>query len=233
MALTTKSLRTLHRIHIQREDLNDRLSQGPRQIGHSQTAVNLAKQQLAAAKDDLQKARLAADEKQMQLRQREMRIEDLTAKLNACSSNREFQTLKEQIAADRQANAVLEDEIFEALERIDGLQAAVATRQAELDANEQEFARVSDNVATQKQGLDAELARVEAELAAAEAELPEDMIIEYRRVSNARGADALAEVNGQFCGGCSERFTIQTLNELLLGTLMFCKRCGCLMYMPE
>lgn len=233
MAVTTESLRTLHRIHRQREDLSDRLSQGPRQIGHCQTGVNLAKKQLAVAKDDLQKSRLAADAKQMQLRQREMRIEDLSAKLNACNSNREFQTLKEQIAADRQANAVLEDEIFEALERIDELQSAVASRQSDVEANEQELSRVSERVGAEKENLDAELARVEAELAAAEAELPSDMLVEYRRVAASRGADALAEVTGQFCGGCSQKFTAQTQNELLLGALLFCKHCGCLMYLPE
>jgi len=202
-------------------------------VGHCQTGVDLAITKLAAAKDELQKGRLAADAKQMQLKQREMRIDDLTAKLNACSSNREFQTLKEQIAADRQANAVQEDEILEALERNDELVEAAAERQREVEANEQELARVSERVENQRQALAAELARVETELAEAEEHIPEDMIVEYRRVSGARGADALAEVDGEFCGGCCQKMTSQTKNELLLGAILFCRRCGCLMYLPE
>ncbi len=71
--------------------------------------------------------------KQLQLREREARIKDLQVKLNTCSSNREYQALKEQIAADQQANSVLSDEILEALERIDVLQAEFTKIQADRD----------------------------------------------------------------------------------------------------
>lgn len=233
MAVSAESLRTLHRIHRQREDLQDRLRIGPRQIARCQTEVEQSQQELATAKDALQKARLAADEKQLQLKQREMRIEDLDAKLNACNSNREYQALKEQIAADRQANGVLEDEIFEALERIDELQKQVGQREAAVEKAAAELTRVTADVEQKKKGLDAELARVEGELSIAEKELPPDMLTEYRRVAEARGADALAEVNGEFCGGCNQKLTIQMQNEMLLGSLLFCKQCGCLMYLPE
>ncbi len=68
----------------------------------------------------------------MQLKSREIRIEELEAKLNTAASNREFSTLKEQIAADKQANSVLSDEILETLEQIDVLDEALKQAEAEL-----------------------------------------------------------------------------------------------------
>ena len=66
--------------------------------------------------------RVAADQKQLQLKAGEEKIKDLKRKLNAAASNREYQILKEQIAADDMAKSVLEDEIIEALEKIDQFQ---------------------------------------------------------------------------------------------------------------
>ena len=60
------------------------------------------------------------------------RSTSLKAKLNAAASNREYQALKDQIAADQMAGSVLADEILEALEKIDEL-AAVSRRAAAED----------------------------------------------------------------------------------------------------
>ncbi len=57
-----------------------------------------------------------------------MRIVDLEGKLNTAASNREFSLLKEQIAADEQANSVLSDEILEALEQLDLMQDQVENK---------------------------------------------------------------------------------------------------------
>ncbi len=233
MAVSAEALRELHRIHRQRADLLDRLRQGPRQTERCQINVKRAQTSLDDAKAELQKGRLGADDKQLQLRDREAKIDVLKSKLNACTSNREFQTLKEQIAADGQANCVLEDEIFEALERNDELQLGVQSGKSGVEAAESEKTEVGARFAKRDEELNAELTRVEAELTEAEQGLPAEIREEYDRVAAARGADALAAVEDQVCGGCFQQLTIQTQNELLLGALLFCKRCGCLMYLTE
>ena len=83
---------------------------------------------------------MAADQKQLQLKAGEEKIKDLKRKLNAAASNREYQILKEQIAADEMANSVLEDEILEALEKIDQFQAKIAEAEAALAAARQKAA---------------------------------------------------------------------------------------------
>jgi predicted nucleic acid-binding Zn-ribbon protein len=233
MAVSAEALQELHRIHRQRADLRDRLTQGPRQIDRCQKNVGRAKNELVEAKSQLQKGRLGADDKQLQLRDREAKIEVLKSKLNACTSNREFQTFKEQIAADGQANCVLEDEILEALERNDELQLGVQSRQAEVEAAEKEHDDVKVRFASQDEMLNAELARIEADLQEAEQGLPEEIREEYDRIATARGAESMAPVEDGFCGGCFQQLTLQTQNQLLLGVLLFCKQCGCLMYIAK
>lgn len=233
MNVRAEALRELHRIHRQQSDLKGRLARGPKQIRAAEANVQHFTDELARRKELLKQARIAADGKQLQLRQREARIADLQGKLNACASNREYQALKEQIAADEQANRVLEDEILESLEKLDELQANIAEVASQLAKARDDMEKCRTRVNEAEQGLENELARVMSELKEVEMELPAEFRKEYRRIADVRGEDALAQVEGNVCGSCNQTLTPQTLNELKLERLVACKSCGCLLYMAE
>src|SRR6476619_6794146 len=127
MPTLTETLRTLHRIHRQHSDLKDRLSRGPRQIQAAEGAVKKCEGDVAQAKETYKQAKMASDDKQLQLKHRESKLLDVQGKLNMAQSNKEFQLLKDQLAADKQAKSVIADEILETLEKLDQLQAAVKT----------------------------------------------------------------------------------------------------------
>jgi uncharacterized protein len=233
MNVRAKALRELHRIHRQQSDLRSRLARGPKQIRAGELNVQQTADELARRKEVLKQARIAADAKQLQLRQREARIADLQGKLNACSSNREYQALQEQIAADTQANRVLEDEILESLEKLDELQAQISEANDRQNRARDELEKCRVRVNEAHQGLEQELARVTRELEEVESRLPDDFRREYRRIASVRGEDALAQVDGEVCGSCNQTLTQQTLNELRLERLVSCKSCGCLLYIAE
>jgi predicted nucleic acid-binding Zn-ribbon protein len=233
MPSLTETLRTLHRIHRQHSDLQDRLSRGPRQIQAAEGNVKKAETELGQAKDAYRQAKMSADEKQLQLKHREAKLVDLQAKLNMAQSNKEYQLLKDQMAADKQANSVLADEILEALERIDQLQAAVRTSEGNLVKFKDELDKTRKRINEQQQGLESELARVRGELKAAEDQLVGDFKDNYMRLSRSMGEDSLAPVENECCGGCSQTLTAQTLNLLKLDRPVFCKSCGRLLYLPE
>src|SRR4051812_37947518 len=192
MPTLNETLRTLHRIHRQHTDLKDRLSRGPRQVQAAEANVKKSEADLAQAKDAFKQAKMSADEKQLQLKHREAKLADVQAKLNMAQSNKEYQLLKDQLAADKQANSVLADEILEALEKIDQLQAAVKTADSNLTKTKDELTNVRKRVSDQQQGLETELARVHAELNAAEGQLDGDFKDNYMRLSKSMGEDSLA-----------------------------------------
>jgi predicted nucleic acid-binding Zn-ribbon protein len=232
-AVSTETLRTLHRIHRQLADLDDRLAGGPRQLAIRTKAVDMAEERKVTAQDDVKKAKMAADQKQLQLRSSEARIRDLEGKLNTCKTNREYQTLQEQIAADRMAMRVLEDEILEALERIDTLKPVVPATEAEVDAAKKLLAEARTTVAVQTDQLVAEVARVRAELETVEKDLAADLRDKYMRVVKHKGADGMAPVDGQSCGGCFQQITGNMMSDLMLGRPAICRSCGRLLYLPE
>jgi predicted nucleic acid-binding Zn-ribbon protein len=215
------------------EDLRGRLAAGPRRIAALTAAVQEAESRRDAAKDAVMQTRLAADRKQLQLKTAEAKLADLEAKLNACKSNKEYQLFRDQIAADRMAGKVLEDEILESLERIDGLKPAVPAAEEAIAAARRKLADEEARVAAEVTQLEAEVARISGDVQATEQDLAEDLREKYQRAVRHKGADGMAAADGRDCGGCHQQITSNQLSELLGGRIVTCRSCGRLLYTPE
>lgn len=233
MSVTAAVLRELHRILRQLSDLKNRLQRGPRQIQVAESAIQRVDEELAANKERLTRTRITADQKELQLRQRENRIVDIKTKLNACSTNREYQAFLEQIAADEQANSVLSDEILELLDKVTQLQSEIKDVQTKRQRADDELAVTRKRIEGERAMLESEVARLSNDLTEAEKQLPGDFRIDFQRLVKARGEEALAQLEGECCGGCYTTVTTQTYNELRMYKLVSCKSCGCILYLPE
>lgn len=233
MAVSAEALRELHRIHRQLADLHERLERGPRQIQARQLNVAKLTTAQSAAHEIVQQTRMAADQKQLELKASEGRIEDWKAKLNSCNSNKEYQILLEQIAAAEMAGSVLADEILEALERIDQLEVAASQADKLLTSGQEELEKCRRAVAQEAEVAGRDIKRLEIDLATAESGLPADFQSDYQRVIRGKGADGMAEVEGQVCQGCGQQITLNMQNNLMLEKLVFCASCGCLLYLNE
>ncbi len=233
MAVSTAVLRELHRIHGQLSDLNDRLTRGPRQVKAREGQVAGQQAALAEVRESTKQAKIASDKKQLDLKSGEMKIEDLKTKLNGCSSNKEYQALLEQISASEMAGSVLADEILETLEKIDLLEAQAGEVEKTLELANKELIKCQDKVASESEVIRADIERLEGELKDAEQGLPADLKDEYRRVIRGKGVDGMAEADGRVCQGCGFQITLNMQNDLLLSKPIFCKACGCLLYISE
>ncbi len=233
MAVTADMLRVLHRIHKQLADLRDRAERGPRQIKAREANLAKMQEELAKIQTEAKMSRVRSDQKQLLLKSGEEKIVNLQIKLNASQSNREYQALKDQIAADKMANSVLADEILEALDKIDEHKLVLSEAQSKINAASEELTKAEYLVREQNQSLENEIHRLDAELATAEKGLPDDFREVYNRMVRSRGADAMAEVENDVCTGCSTRLTPNMSAEIHMGRAVTCKSCGRLIYSPE
>jgi predicted nucleic acid-binding Zn-ribbon protein len=233
MTFTAASLRELHRIHKQLSDLRERAAKGPKQIKAREANMARLAEELSKVQADAKAARMRVDQKQLLLKSGEDKIENLKAKLNACSSNREYQALKDQIAADQMAGSVLADEILEGMEKIDEFQGLVAEAQKKIAIAKEELSKAQQVVRDQAGMLETDIVRLEAELKQAEIVLPPDFRQAYDRVVKSKQDDAMAEVQGEFCGGCNQQLTPNMMSELSMARAVACRNCGRLIYLPE
>ena len=231
--VSVEVLRTIHRIQRQLADLKERLDRGPRQRRAADSNVKHREELLSQVQAEVKAMRVAANQKQLQLKAGEDKVKDLKRKLNAAESNREYQVLRDQIAGDEMTNSVLADEILEALEQIDAFQPKVAEAQQGLQAARDKVAAVGSEIGTQEPLLRGDLERLEAELKQQEAALPPEIIDVYRRMVRQLGEEALAPIEGEFCGGCNHQVPVNLLAEVMMLHPAFCKACGRLLYLPE
>jgi len=215
MSTAASVFRQLHRIHQQLSELRERQARGPRQVKAHQANVAKMDQDLTAARDQFKQARIAVDQQQLQLK------------------SLEYQALRDQIAADEMAKSVLEDEILEALGKIDELQVAGGECEHRLSRAKEELAKVEVTVREQLVIIQGEMARLDGELKATESHLPAEFRDVYARVVKSKGSDGMAQVENDCCGGCFQQIQPNRINQLVLENAVLCTSCGRLLYLPE
>jgi predicted nucleic acid-binding Zn-ribbon protein len=233
MAVTAAALRELHHLHQQLTELRDRVERGPKQIRAREANVAQLKTKVDEAKAKVQETQMAINRKQLDLKAGEQKMVDAKVKLNAASSNKEYQALVEQIAAAEMAGSVLADEILESMEKVDTQQATVKEAEKGLAAGTQELDKTRQAIDAAAASLRSDIARLEAGLEQAETALPGDFKVDYLRVVRSKGANGLASVEDNVCGACGQQITLNMQNELRLAKPVFCKSCGCLLYLSE
>ena len=232
MTPTNAGLKEIHDVREQLERLTKEIEMGPRQIAVRQKSVDARKAELDARRAKLKQMKVAAEQKSLQLKSSEVKIHDLEGKLNVITTNREYDALRTQIAADKMANSVLEDEIIEALERVDAMQVDLKNFERELAAVESEVAVYTAAVKQREPELRQQIDELQSRIGDIESILPPEVVPTYRRLVQAYGARALAKVTAKSCGECFVGLTSQTLLELKCGQFKFCT-CGRLMYFAE
>ena len=233
MAATTNSLSELHRLHLKFEEVHNQLERGPKQIQARQRFVETKKQEAGNVHAKFQKLKMDADSRGLQLKTNEARIESLRLKLNAAASNKEFNIIKEQIEADQVANSVLEDEILEALEKVDATSTEVGKAEQAVKDAEAETERIRQQIAEAKPGLEAERERLKAAIKVAESHIPAKVGEQYRRLVHAHGAGAMAAVSNSVCSNCYVSITPQMLVQLNTHHVIFCNTCGRMLYIDD
>ncbi|WP_148618879.1 zinc ribbon domain-containing protein [Mariniblastus fucicola] len=223
-------LQRLHRMLTQLTDIEDRMRRGPIQIRLVKTTEQGFTDALEAKKLELQAVQKESRAKQSQLDDREAKLEDLRGKLNAADSNKEYQLLKDRIAADEQANSVQADEIFETLEKIDVLESELATAKENLEKAKSETAGIEKKVAEELVTLKNEDARIRDELAVALERLHPDLRVPYQRNIKTMAEDTFASTDTKTCGNCNLTLTQQTASNLLAKKPLVCNGCGAILY---
>ncbi len=226
-------LRSLHNLRIQLQEITDELDRGPRLIAARQAGVEKKRLEVESQKGANQQAKVSADQKNLQINSTRAKIQDLQAKLNTAASNREYEILSGQIAADTMANGVLEDEYLELLEKIEVGQKRFEELEKEHRDVVGEFNRFKEDVEKRQPGLTSRFSELDVKVVAAEKFLPSSIVAQYQRLVKAHRSSALAIVEGKNCGCCYVSLTPQVLLEIQGGSLRFCSTCGRLLYMPE
>src|SRR5262249_53776597 len=160
-------------------------------------------------------------------------IDKHESQLNQAGSKKEYDALKNEIAAEKKKCQDLEDEIL-------GCMAEMETRTAQLPGLEKGLQQTkAENVDFEKslqeriQSLTGQLNETLRAIKEVESTLPLDVRPQYDRLVAARGEDAMAAVEHRTCMACYTEITAQSYNDLMLSQFVLCKSCGRALYLPD
>ena len=226
-------LKDFHKLHLQLEKIQNQLDRGPKRIRAKSQFVLAKEREQEEQHEQVKLLRKTVDQKNLQLRTNEAKIEELKTKLNAATSNREFDIIKSHIEADQMANSVLEDEILEVLEKVDQAQQFLAQLEQECVEAREEVERVTAEVKAAEPALHEEAEKLNVSIREFESTLPGEIHEKYQRLVRAHSSSALAPMENGACGSCCVALSPNTRIEVNSGHLLFCRNCGRLLYKPD
>ncbi len=94
MSTAASGLEELHQLHIRLSECNDAMEKGPKAVERQKRDTKKKQVELESGQDLLKTLRMAADEKSLQLKVNESKIDELKVKLNSAVTNREFDIMK-------------------------------------------------------------------------------------------------------------------------------------------
>lgn len=227
-------LATLHRMHRQFSDLMDQVNGDIRRIrALEERILQLKKMQETAVKSVLDQ-RILLDHKQALLEANEKSIEKRKKQQDEANNEREFNGIRDQIAAAEAANAVLSDEILEGLDYLDSLKQQADEARANVQKTESLLAEMKSKGQEVRAWAESEIKRIKVDFRAEEAKLNGEHRMLYQRLFGLKKFDSLAPINGKCCAGCHTSIPVdQIANIAESRTPVACPLCGRMLYLPE
>jgi predicted nucleic acid-binding Zn-ribbon protein len=232
---TASTLREVHRLRRHAKELNEEIERGPRILKARQGKITAEEAALKAGHDELKHLKVSAHEKETQLKGLQQNIAKHEKQKNEATSKKEYDALGVEIASEKKKCQDIEDEILDALTKIDEQTAKIPALEASVQKAKQEFAAFEKELQGKAEGLKQELARAKEQIQAVEATLPSEATIRglYNRLIASMKDDALAGVEGRTCTACYTDITAQNLHDLKQGGFVLCKSCGRALYMLD
>jgi len=227
------TLSKMHSIHLQLAELGIRKRLGPERIKAGEANIASAEDEVELLEVELLQLRTTADKKGLLQKTNDAKIADLEAKLNAASTNVEFQKLKDEIAAKKMANGVLDDEILEIWDRIEAFEEKKNEKKEEISLATEKTDIVRDEFKLELPDIQKDEDNRMAKLRELADTLPADFRQTYFRMVKALGEKSLAPFENNACTGCNTMLKPNTMVQLTNGDPTTCDNCGRLLYIRE
>ncbi len=169
---------------------------------------------VAAVKERIAAAQAARREIEKELAAVQGRLSKYKGQLMEVKTNKEYQAMQKEMSVAEHDVRAHEDKLLEHMEFAETFAAELKAADAALKAAQTEAAREQQTLDTERQGLEADLARLTAGRTGVVAKLSRDALMLFERVAHGRRGIAVAEARDGLCTVCHVRLRPQMFNEV-------------------
>ncbi len=206
----------------------------PLEIKAIELSFEAKKQSLALLEKnslDLQKQR---KEKELELATNAEAVKKLQGQLYSLKTNKEFQTMLQQIADAKADGSVIEEKILISFEDSDKIKAQIDQENLKLKEEEKGFLEQKKKVELRVKEIDERLNQLQAQRKQITPEIDPKMLSEYERILSSRDGLAIVTVVHNSCGGCHMLVPPQVINLIkMYEHIVTCEVCNRIFYISE
>jgi uncharacterized protein len=207
-------LRQLQEVDTQIYRLGEEKAAQPKEIEALKNAFEQKKQSLAVSEKAYLDAQKEKKDREMEFGTKEEATKKLQAQLYQLKTNKEYNTMLQQIADTKADASVIEDKILESMDKIDKTKTLVDEEKKRLQGEEAVFN-------AEKQKIEARIGEIDGKLTGLQAQrthllpgIDKKILSDYERILKSREGLAIVSVHKNNCAGCNMKVPPQVINMI-------------------
>jgi hypothetical protein len=206
----------------------------PQEIQTLAQAFEEKKQHLASLEKgflDIQKQR---KEEELELASKEGEIKKLQTQLYSLKTNKEYQTMLQQIGGTKADSSVIEDKILGLLDQQDKARQDIEKEKQMLVEEEKVFGEQKKKIEERVKEIDGRLLQLEAGRKQIIPGIDAKILNQYERILGSRDGLAIVGVKNNSCGGCNMFVPPQVINLIrMYERIITCEVCNRMLHIDD
>jgi predicted nucleic acid-binding Zn-ribbon protein len=220
-----EKLRRMNDLDLRRRVLQKDIERLPKELAEKKDRASELRTRIQRLREEARHNRIDAEAKELDLDSGQETIKRYAAQMNHVRTNKEMETIRRQMDAQRVWNKENEEKALNFLQKVEDLEGQAAKLRDEADVLDKQLAeeevRVNKDVTEWKN----ELADLDAQRAEIAKRVPADEMHIYERAAS--NGQAVTKVVNGYCQACFMKMTAHTEDQVLLGReLVACSSCG-------
>ncbi|MDD2679231.1 MAG: C4-type zinc ribbon domain-containing protein [Candidatus Omnitrophica bacterium] len=214
--------------------LRSEKSAKPDEIKAIEASFEAKKAHLAELEKTLLELQKQRKDKELELGSKEEAAKKLQSQLYGLKTNKEYQTMLQQIQDAKADTSLIEDKVLELFDKADAAKGEVEKEKARLKEEEKVFLAEKKKIEDRVKEIDDRLSQLEAQRKQATPEIDPKILNQYERILGSRDGLAIVIVKGNSCGGCNMFVPPQVINLIkMYEHIITCEMCNRILYIDE
>ena len=227
-----ESIKKLHKLDRKLIGLRKKHKELPDTLKQLDEAVEGKDKALHEAEGQLKALRTRYDAGDLDLKTHEGEIERFESQLTSVKTNKEYSAILSEVATKKADIAKTEDEMLMLMDSIEQKETTIQECTESKRLAEKDRENHKDEIAQEQEEVGKSLAAVGAERDALAAAIAPEVLHQYERILEKRGATAVVPVVDNACQGCFMKMTPQVQAQLLKNeSIIYCKFCSRIIYL--
>lgn len=206
----------------------------PVEIKTLETAFEAKKQSLAELDKALQDIQKQRKDRELELSSKEEGAKKLQSQLYQLKTNKEYQTMLQQIADTKADSSVIEDKVLGLLEQQDKVKNDIEIEKTNLAGQEKIFSSEKKKIDGRIREIDDRLAQLDGARKQITPGVDQKLLSQYERILANRDGLAIVPVRDNSCQGCNMYVPPQVINLIkMYERIITCEVCNRMLYIEN